>query len=86
MLPGPVVRSVPGPEAMTPPTSGFGPFDELRAEFLRLLTTNSQTKDRRRRDFNQAIFDAEAGWAIWSATDLDMVMSKFDKAVGELKR
>lgn len=52
----------------------------LRAEFLRLLTTDSKTKDRRRKDYNQAIFDRIEGWPIWSSTDLDMVMEKFDKA------
>ena len=57
----------------------------LRAEFLRFLTQDSETKDRRRRDFNQAIFNAEEGWAIWTSTDLDMVMSKFDKATRALK-
>lgn len=55
-------------------------IERLRAEFLRLLTTDSETKDRRRKDFNQAIFNAEGGWAIWCSTDLDMVMEKFDKA------
>ena len=30
--------------------------DELHAEFIRLLTTDSESKDARRRDFNQAIF------------------------------
>lgn len=53
----------------------------LRAEFLRLLTQDSETRDRRRRDYNQAIFNAEKGWAVWSSTDLDMVMEKFDRAV-----
>ena len=56
----------------------------LRSEFLRLLTTDSETKDRRRREFNQAIFNAKGGWAVWSSTDLDMVMSKFDKATRNL--
>jgi hypothetical protein len=54
--------------------------DALRAEFVRLLTTDGTTRDRRRKDFNQAIFDPE-GWAVWSSTDLEMVMSKFDRAV-----
>ena len=53
----------------------------LRDEFLRLLTQDSETKDWRRKDYNQAIFNAEHGWAIWSSTDLDMVMDKFDRAV-----
>lgn len=60
--------------------------NELRAEFLRLLTTDSETKDRRRRDFNQAIFNAEGGWAVWTDTDLDMVMDKFDAAVRNVER
>ena len=54
--------------------------EALRSEFLRLLTTDSATKDRRRREYNQAIFSPE-GWAIWSSTDLEMVMSKFDRAL-----
>lgn len=53
----------------------------LRSEFLRVLTTDSETKDRRRREFNQAIFDAKQGYACWTNTDLDMVMDAFDKAV-----
>ena len=53
----------------------------LREEFVRLLTEDSETHDRRRREFNQAIFNAEHGWAVWSSTDLDMVMDKFDRAV-----
>ena len=59
--------------------------DELREEFIRLLTVDSETNDRRRKDFNQAIFDAERGYAIWNGTDLDMVMDKFDRAVRNLK-
>ena len=60
--------------------------ERLRAEFLRMLTEDSVTKDRRRREFNQAIFRAPEGYAIWSSTDLDMVMEKFDKAVRNLGR
>jgi len=57
---------------------------ELRAEFVRLLTEDSETTDQRRRDYNQAIFDAEQGWAVFTGTDLSMVMEKFDKAVKSL--
>jgi len=53
---------------------------QLRAEFVRLLTVDSGT-DRRRKDYNQAIFDADEGFAIFTGTDLQMVMDKFDKAV-----
>ena len=59
---------------------------EMRHKFLRFLTVDSPHHDRRRRDFNQAIFNAEGGWAIWSNTDLDMVMEKFDKAANEVRR
>lgn len=60
---------------------------ELRAEFLRLLTEDGPTNDARRKDFNQAIFASEdkGGWAVWSQTDLSMVMGKFDRAVKNVK-
>lgn len=55
----------------------------LRELFLKYLTIDSETRDARRREFNQAIFNAERGWAIFDDTDLDMVMKRFDKAVKE---
>ena len=55
--------------------------EELRRLFLKYLTIDSLTHDARRRDFNQAIFNRDKGWAIFHGTDLDMVMEKFDKAV-----
>lgn len=55
--------------------------ERLRTEFLRLLTQDSATHDRKRRDYNQALFDEKEGWAVWDRTDLSMVMEKFDKAV-----
>ena len=60
--------------------------ERLHDKFLRLLTTDSETKDRRRLEFNQAIFDADEGWAVFNGTDLDMVMAKFNKAVREVQR
>jgi hypothetical protein len=57
--------------------------EELRAEFLRLLTVDGPTRDRRRKDYNQAIFEPD-GPSIWSSTGLDMVMEKFDKAAKNL--
>ena len=42
--------------------------------------------DRRRKEFNQAIFNKERGFACFNGTDLDMVMDKFDKAVKSLGR
>ena len=59
--------------------------DQLRDEFVRLLTVDSETHDRRRKEFNQAIFDAERGFACFNGTDLGMVMEKFDRAVRNLK-
>lgn len=54
--------------------------DRLRAEFMRLLTEDGPTTDRRRRDYNQAIFMLPDGHAVFSGTDLFMVMEKFDRA------
>jgi hypothetical protein len=56
----------------------------LRWEFLRLLTEDSPHNDRRRKDYNQAIFDPK-GYPIWSTIDLGMVMEKFDRAVKNTK-
>jgi hypothetical protein len=58
---------------------------QLRAEFIRLLTTDSPHHDARRRDFNQAVFMAD-GEAVWSKTTLDMILGKFDKAARNLER
>jgi hypothetical protein len=40
----------------------------------------------RRRDFNQAIFNAKEGWANYNGTSLGMVMDKFDRAAKNLKK
>ena len=61
------------------------PEDALRAEFVRLLTTDSPHHDRRRRDYSQALF-MEDGRPVWTETTLDMVMAKFDRAVRNLRR
>ena len=59
--------------------------DALRAEFVKMLTVDG-SRDRRRKDFNVAIFNAEGGWAIWSRTDLASVMEAFDHAVAAMRR
>jgi hypothetical protein len=59
-------------------------MSKLRDEFLRLLTEDGPTQDRRRKDYNQAIFNPD-GWAVFNGTDLDMVMGKFDKAEWRIK-
>jgi hypothetical protein len=60
----------------------------LRTEFLRLLTEDSATRDRRRREYNQAIFATPelGGYAVWTSTTLAMVMDKFDTAVRQSGR
>lgn len=57
----------------------------LRDEFLRLLTVDSETSDRRRKDYNQALFMVSPdpyfdGKQAWTSIDLGMIMEKFDKA------
>ena len=53
-----------------------------RDVFVRLLTEDGDTPDRRRKTFNQAIFmpKAQGGRAVWNSTDLDMVLDKYDRA------
>jgi len=58
----------------------------LRKLFLKYLTESSETQDMRRKEFNQAIFDAEKGFACYTNTDLDMVMEKFDRAIKEFQK
>jgi hypothetical protein len=57
-------------------------MSRLREEFLRLLTQDSETKDRRRKEYNQAIFapESDGGYAVFTQTDLEMVLQKFDRA------
>ena len=63
-----------------------GDSKRLRELFIKYLTQDSETKDARRREFNQAIFNADEGWAIWNVTDLDMVLDKFDRAISEVQK
>ena len=53
----------------------------LRELFLKYLTEDSKTKDRRKKEYNQAIFDKVDGFAIFNGTDLGMVIDKFDIAL-----
>ena len=62
----------------------FGMYEELRKAFIKRLTVDSPHHDARRKDFNQAIFDADEGFACFNGTDLDMVLEKFDAAVRDL--
>jgi len=71
---------------MTNFAPGKDEYARLRAEFVRLMTQDSETKDRRRKDYNMAIFIAETGQSAWApCTDMEMVLEKFDKAVRNMK-
>lgn len=58
---------------------------EVKPQILKYLTEDSETKDARRKDFNQAIFDSKEGWQIFCNTTLDMVMTAVHKAIAALK-
>ena len=64
----------------------MGDMTQLRNEFVKMLTVDSETSDRRRGEFNRAIFFHLSGCAIFSDTSLEMVMDKFDRAVKNLTR
>jgi hypothetical protein len=60
-------------------------IETLRGAFIRLLTEDGLTTDRRRKDYNQAIFfplsnPSFPGHAVFNGTSLDMVLEKFDRA------
>ncbi len=52
---------------------------KLRDEFIRLLTTDVG-KDKRRREYNQAIFNPHNGRPDWDNVHISMILEKFDKA------
>ena len=43
-------------------------YEELRKAFIKRLTVDSPHHDARRKDFNQAIFDADEGFACFNGT------------------
>lgn len=64
-------------------------FEELRELFIKRMTVDSDHNDRRRKDFNQAIFcykDDGSTYACWYGTDMDMVLQCFDNAVKDWRR
>lgn len=57
---------------------------ELRDLFIKRMTVDSEHNDRRRKDYNQAIFcDFGRGVheAVWNETTMEMVLQCFDDAV-----
>ena len=61
-------------------------LDIFKSLFLARLTTDSETQDSRKKEFNQAIFDKDRGYACFGETDLDMIIDKFDLAIKDYKR
>ena len=69
---------------------------ELRELFVKRMTVDSDHNDRRKRDFNQAIFgwwkrdeeeaDPSKTFQCWSDMDMGMVLQCFDDAVGDWRR
>lgn len=73
-----------------------GEIEKLRELFVRRLTVDSETQDRRRREYNQALFSyysddffhktSEETYQRWNEITLEMVMQKFDAAVKDWRR
>ena len=69
-------------------------FAELRELFIKRMTVDSDHKDRRRKDFNQAIFGwsdeedktPEKTYQIWCEMDMEMVLQCFDDAVNDWRK
>lgn len=69
---------------------------ELRELFIKRMTVDSDHNDRRRKDYNQAIFhwweedEAEADpnktFQCWSGMNMGMVLKCFDAAVKDWRR
>lgn len=60
----------------------------LRELFVKRMTEDSETQDRRRKDYNQAIFgfrDDGSTYQVFSDTDMEMVLRCFDDAVKDLE-
>ena len=75
---------------------GIGNFAELRELFIKRMTVDSEHNDRRRKDFNQAIFswweedkteaDPSKTFQCWSNMSMDMVLQCFDDAVKDWRK
>lgn len=71
-------------------------FAELRELFIKRMTVDSDHNDRRRKDFNQAIFhwweedeseaDPHKTFQCWAGMDMGMVLECFDNAVKDWRR
>ena len=68
---------------------------EMRELFIKRMTVDSDHNDRRRKDYNQAIFDwwddepnktPENTFQCWASMDMAMVLQCFDDAAKDWRR
>lgn len=60
----------------------------LRELFIKRMTEDGETQDKRRKDYNQAIFgfwDDGSTYQVFNDTDMKMVLRCFDDAVKDLE-
>lgn len=76
-------------------TEGKKNFEELRRLFIQRMTVDSEHSDRRRKDYNQAIFGwwedepnkvPENTFPCWTPMKMDMVLKCFDDAVKDWRK
>lgn len=70
---------------------GMALLGDVRALFIQRMTVDSDHHDRRRRDYNQAIFGyiypgRPETYPVWTYTDMEMVLKCFDDAVKDWRR
>ena len=61
----------------------------FREFFIKRMTEDSETQDRRRKDYNQAIFgfrEDGSTYQCFTETDLDMVLKCFDDAMYDWRK
>lgn len=65
-------------------------IDELRKLFIKRMTIDSDHNDRRRKDYNQAIFFYDdythEHKACFDGTNMEMVLQCFDNAVNDWRK
>lgn len=67
-------------------------IEDIRELFIKRMTVDSDHNDRRRKDYNQAIFHYDeyradgTTYPVFFGTDMDMVLQCFDDAVKDWRR
>lgn len=68
---------------------GYKVLTEFAQLFMKRMTVDSETQDRRRRDYNQAIFDFNENgttFQVWNEITLDMVMQCYADAMSDWRK